>query len=128
MSQVFEILDTLKDIGVRVRVIPPETLRLEPASRIPPELLSRIRESKPEILEALRNRPAAPPKPDKPIECRYDWQSGYPGLRLHCVAHQHAVGTATVLRMPGRGLDVLLEMAELGILTGQALADSQRVQ
>lgn len=60
--------------------------------------------------------------------CRYDWQPGYPGLRLRCVSHPHAAGTATVFRMLSCGHDVLLEMKELGILTGQALTDAQRVQ
>ena len=48
-----EILETLQTLGVRVTPIPPDTLRLEPASRVPPELLPCILESKPAILSAL---------------------------------------------------------------------------
>jgi hypothetical protein len=68
-------------------------------------------------------------KSGKPSLCRYDWQRGFRGLRLHCVveAHHHAAGSNTVFRMVSGGRDVLLEMADLGILTGQALDDSRRV-
>jgi hypothetical protein len=123
---VGELIETLTALGVTLTANG-DRLRIEPASKVPPELVPRIREAKPAILEALlRSRPATSTKPDKPIECRYDWQRGYRGLRLHCVAHQHAAGTATVFRMVSFGRDVLLEMAELGILTGQALKDSRR--
>jgi hypothetical protein len=87
-----EVLDTLRTLGVTVTAIPPDRLRLEPASKVPKDLLARILESKREILEALRNRPVT----GKPVECRYNWQPGYRGLRLHCVAHHHAAGTGTV--------------------------------
>lgn len=53
-----DILEALKTLGVTVAVIGPNRLRLEPASRIPRELLPRIREAKLAILEALRSRPA----------------------------------------------------------------------
>lgn len=62
-----ELLETLRTLGVRVDVIGPDRLRLEPASRIPPDLLPRIREAKPEILAALV-RPAVVVEP---AECRH---------------------------------------------------------
>jgi len=55
---VLEILESLRGLGISVQVVGPDRLRLQPASRIPAELVSRIREAKPEILEAIRNRPA----------------------------------------------------------------------
>jgi virulence-associated protein VagC len=120
------VLKELRALGVEV--IPEgDNLVICPASKVPRKLKVRLRAEKPAILEALRSRPATSPKPHKPIECRYNWQPGYRGLRFHCVAHQHAAGTATVFRMTSCGHDVLLEMAELGILTGQALEDSRRV-
>ncbi len=67
MSQAVEILDTLKGIGVTVRVIPPDTLELQPASRIPPDLLPRIREAKPQILAELARCPVAV----QPVGCRH---------------------------------------------------------
>ena len=132
MGEATQILETLRALGVTVEVIGPDRLRLEPASRIPPDLVPRIREAKGEILEALRNRPAIGSKEaraevGKAISCRYDWLPSCRGLRLHCVTHCHATGTATVFRMTSCGRDVLLEMAESGILTGQALKDSRRV-
>jgi len=51
-----EILETLESLGVAVQVIGPDRLRLQPASKIPQDLVPRIREAKPEILEALRRR------------------------------------------------------------------------
>jgi hypothetical protein len=123
-----EVLETLSALGVTVRVIPPNTLRLEPASKVPADLLPRIRESKPAILKVLHSSPAIALKPAKPGQCTYDWQAGYRGLRLHCVAHQHAAGTATVFVMRWAGHDTFREMADLGILSGQALEDARRVQ
>src|SRR5271157_1078008 len=119
------VLDELRAIGVEV-VPSGDNLVIRPASKVPLELKERLKAVKAEVLAVLKAPPATP-KTGKPIECRYDWQSGYRGLRLHCVAHNHAAGTATVLRMTSRGHDVLLEMAELGILTGQALEDAARV-
>jgi len=122
------VLEELRALGVQV--IPDGgNLVICPASRVPPELKERLRAAKAEVLEVLKARPATLPKPGKPIECRYDWQPGYRGLRLDCVAvaHHHASGTATVFRMTSCGRDVLLEMAEVGILVGQALEDSRRV-
>jgi hypothetical protein len=128
-----QILETLKSLGVAVQIIGPDRLRLQPASRIPSALVPRIRAAKPEILEALRGRRVIGLKEGraevgKATLCRYDWQPGYRRLRFHCVAHNHATGTTTVFRMSSCGHDVLLEMAELGILTGQALADARRKQ
>ena len=60
MNQALEILDALKGIGVSVRVIPPDTLELAPASVVPPDLLSRVKESKPAILAVLA-RPTVEP-------------------------------------------------------------------
>ena len=119
-----ELLEELKAIGVEV--IPQgENLAIRPASKVPPELKERLRAQKAEVLAILKERPAK--ERGKAIKCRYDWIPGYPGLRLRCVAHRHDVGTATVFRMVSGGRDVLLEMWELGILTGQALSDAARV-
>lgn len=52
-----EILESLRDLGVTVEIVGPDRIRLRPASKIPVELVSRIRESKAAILEVLRNRP-----------------------------------------------------------------------
>src|SRR5438309_5614763 len=54
----FEFLDSLRSLGVTVEAVGPDKLRLEPASKIPAEMIPRIREAKTAILEALRNRPA----------------------------------------------------------------------
>jgi hypothetical protein len=54
-----EILESLRTLGVTVTAVEPDRLRLEPASKIPAEMVARIREAKPGILEALRNRPAS---------------------------------------------------------------------
>jgi hypothetical protein len=62
-----EILETLRTLGITVTIIPPDRLRLQPASRIPPELLPRIRQAKPEILAAL----ARPTVAVQPAECRH---------------------------------------------------------
>lgn len=127
METASELIETLALLGVTVKAVGPDRLRIEPASKVPADLLPRIREAKPEILAAIRNRTVATPTPAKAFECRYDWIPGYRGLRLQCVAHRHDVGTATVFRMVSGGRDVLLEMRELGILTGQAMQDAQRV-
>jgi hypothetical protein len=52
-----QILNALRVAGVTVRLVEPDRLRLEPASKIPAEILPRIRAAKPAILEALRSRP-----------------------------------------------------------------------
>ena len=126
------VLEELKALGVEV--IPfGDALVIRPASKVPAELKERLRAEKSQVLEALRSRPAIGSKQDraeagKTISCRYDWQPGYRGLRLCCVApdHHHAGGTATIFRMTSCGRDVLLEMGELGIITGQALEDWRR--
>jgi hypothetical protein len=55
---VADLLETLNRLGVTVRVVERERVRLEPASRIPAEMIPRIRQAKAEIIEALRARPA----------------------------------------------------------------------
>lgn len=64
---VAEILEKLEVLGVSVTPIPPDRLRLEPASKVPPELVSHIVQSKPEILAALA-RPTVDPQP---AECQH---------------------------------------------------------
>jgi hypothetical protein len=64
---VVEILEKLGVLGVTVTPIPPDRLRLEPASKVPPELVRHILQSKPEILAAL----APPAVADQPAECRH---------------------------------------------------------
>lgn len=117
------ILEELRALGVDV-VADGENVVICPASKVPPELKQRLKSQKAEVLVVLKARPG---KTGNLIECRYDWQPGYRGLRLHCVAHYHAAGTATVFRMTCCGRDVLLEMSEQGILAGQAREDSARV-
>lgn len=60
-----EVLDTLRSLGVTVTAVPPDRLRLEPASKIPPELKERLKAAKPAILAALA-RPSV-----EPAECRH---------------------------------------------------------
>jgi hypothetical protein len=48
----------LRSLGVTVTVVGVDRLRLEPADKIPAEMVARIREAKPAILEVLRSRPA----------------------------------------------------------------------
>ena len=55
MEAAVEILETLATLGVTVKLVAPDRLRFQPASKI---LVSRIRQEKPAILEALRTRPA----------------------------------------------------------------------
>jgi hypothetical protein len=117
------VLEELQALGVDL-IQDGENLVISPASKVPPELKERLRAAKAEVLAVLKARPTAP-KTGKPIECRYDWQRGYLGLRLQWVTHHHVADT--VFRMTSCGREVLLEMAELGILTGQALEDSRRV-
>ena len=50
-----QILESLRGLGVTVAAVGADRLRLEPASKIPPEMVPRIREAKPAILEALRS-------------------------------------------------------------------------
>ena len=125
------VLEELKAIGVEVFPFG-DNLVIRPASKVPVELKERLKAHKAEVLGALRGRPAvgteeAHAETGEAITCRYDWVPGYRSLRLHCRVHNHATGTATVFRMSSCCRDVLLEMAELGILTGQAMEDSRRV-
>ena len=124
MAMAAQIIETLAQLGVTVRVIGPDRLRIEPASKVPPDLISRIREAKPEILATLRKRPAT--ESIEGISCRYDWQPGYRGLRMCCVIHHHGGGGA-VFRMNAGGYDTLAEMLRLDMLTGDALRDARRV-
>lgn len=62
-----EILEILQGLGVKVTPIPPDTLRLEPASKVPPDLVPRIVECKGAILAAL----ARPTVAVQPAECRH---------------------------------------------------------
>ena len=119
-----DLLEALRAIGVEAFPCG-ETLGIHPASKVPPRLKEQLRTHKAEVLAVLRVRRAT--SSAKAITCRYDWSPGYRGLRLHCVAHPHGVGTATVFRMVSAGRDVLLEMRDLGVLTGQALHDAERV-
>lgn len=69
-----EILESLRSLGVTVQAVGPDRLRLEPASKIPAEMVPRIREAKPAILEALRNRPST---------CSPDCYELEPGIWIH---------------------------------------------
>lgn len=60
--------------------------------------------------------------------CRYDWQLGCRGLRLHCVAHPAHGSSTTVFRLTWGGYDTLAELLRLEMLTGEALADARRTQ
>jgi len=57
METATQIIETLTQLGVTLRANG-DRLRIEPASRVPADLLLRIREAKPEILAVIRNRPA----------------------------------------------------------------------
>jgi hypothetical protein len=46
-----QILESLQSLGVTVTAVGPDRLRLEPASKIPAEMVSCVREAKPAILE-----------------------------------------------------------------------------
>lgn len=54
--------------------------------------------------------------------CRYDWQNGFRGLRLHCIVHRHAAGISTVIVQ----CDTLPDMLARGHLTGAALKDARK--
>lgn len=60
--------------------------------------------------------------------CRYDWQPGYRGRRLHCIAHPAHGGSTTVFRLAWGGYDTLAELLRLDLLTGGALSDAIRPQ
>ena len=73
MSQAAEILTELQRRGVIV-AIEGDTLCLKPRRALDDTLLARVREAKPAILEALRNRPAA---------CSPDCYELEPGIWIH---------------------------------------------
>ena len=66
------ILGMLARLGVTVELIGVDRIRLAPASRIPENLIPIIRNEKPEILEALRNRECG-------LECYFIGE----GKRIH---------------------------------------------
>lgn len=66
MMDALEILESLRGLGITVHVVGPDRLRLEPASRIPPEMVPRILEAKGAILEELRSRTSEEPIGDGP--------------------------------------------------------------
>ena len=119
-----EILEKLENLGIKVQLIGPDRLRFQPASKIPPDLIPRIRDAKPEIVEALR-RPARGQTSKAP--CRFDWAEGYRGIKLMCVVHRHPAGRASVFRRTWQGYDTLLDMKEKGFLSGLAFEDARRV-
>jgi TubC N-terminal docking domain len=73
MSRANEILTELQRRGVIVAV-DGNTLSLKPKSALDDRLLARVREVKPAILEALRNRPAT---------CSLDCYELEPGVWIH---------------------------------------------
>jgi hypothetical protein len=73
-----EILESLRSLGVTVQAAGPDRLRLEPASKIPSEMIPSIREAKPEILEALRTGLAACGSP----QCAGCYDTG-DGRKIH---------------------------------------------
>lgn len=79
-----QILESLRGLGVSVQVVGLDRLRFEPASRIPAEMVPRIREAKPAILAALRRRPAT---------CSPDCYEVGPGILIH----RPHMGCATVM-------------------------------
>jgi len=56
MQTATDIIETLAQLGVTVKAVGPDRLRIEPASKVPADLLPRIREAKSEILAVIRNR------------------------------------------------------------------------
>ena len=65
-----QIIESLQSLGVTVRVVGSDGLRLEPASKIPKEMISIIRDAKAAILRALRSR-----KPTCSLDC-YEVEAG----------------------------------------------------
>ena len=62
-----EILDRLHDLGITVQANGPK-VRLEPASKVPADLLNEVRAHKAEIIQELRQPygDGQPPPPDRP--------------------------------------------------------------
>jgi len=125
MGTADRILEALTQLGVTVKAVAPDRLSIEPASTVPPELVARIRKAKQEILARLTERGGTVTA--KGTECRYDWIPRYRGIRLQCITHKHPGGENMVFRANFCGRDTLADMMRLGVLTGQALADAQRV-
>lgn len=59
------------------------------------------------------------------MSCLYDWQCGFRGERLCCVAHRHGASGSTVIVRGGADNRTLEEMRGLDVLTGQAAADAE---
>ena len=127
MSTAAEVLNELYRRGIVVRV-DGESIRLKPRSALDDQLLASIRDYKPEIIAALKSRPAPCAAKATPSGCQYDWAPGYRGLRLKCITHRHEMGSSTVFRTAYGGYDTLLEMLRFGFLCGQALDDARRTQ
>ena len=75
------ILDRLSDIGVTVR-LSDDRLQIFPGSKVPPELLSQIRQHKAELVSRLRSVPTPPdggrtpaPSKPKPAEHPPEWHA-----------------------------------------------------
>jgi hypothetical protein len=130
-----ELLAEVRALGVDL-LLEGDRLVISPASRVPDQLKARLRSNRNELIEALKgNAKVVPfPKPAAPKQtaCRYDWVEGYRGQRLHCRTHKHGENkrgdNSIVFRMTWGGHDTLQDMASYGVLTGQALEDSRRLQ
>lgn len=99
MTSGAEILEILHGLGVTVTVTGPDRLRLEPASRIPTEMVPRIRQAKPAILAAL---------PSSDVEERF----GQPHARLFpFIGHKVRTpsGPATLMQVFADRVTVLLD-------------------
>jgi len=74
MSTGIQILETLRSLGVTVTVIGADRDRLwlEPADKIPADMVPRIKAEKPAILEALREQAEPAVRPAEPT---YAWPS-----------------------------------------------------
>lgn len=64
METATRIIETLTQLGVTLKANG-DRLRIEPASKVPADLLPHIRQAKAEILAAL-SQPTRDPGPDKP--------------------------------------------------------------
>lgn len=62
MDTAAQILQRLESLGVTITVIDGQRLRLEPAGRVPEELIPSLRAAKPAILQALKSGPVANPR------------------------------------------------------------------
>lgn len=96
MKTATQILDTLAQLGVTIKAISPDRLEIEPASKVPVDLLPRIREAKAEILAALSKpaRDRATGKPCFACGSRTFWRSIYGAVicwRCHPPANEDLV-------------------------------------